>query len=314
MTTARENIPVHHHLFCKLLGFLHRPFGDWWCDERGTRREEVDIIIPMYNAYDLSARCIESVLRNSDHCRLILVDDASTDRRIASLLDGVAAIPAKALQVVKLTNQENLGFVRTVNQAYSLTRNNFVILNSDTEVPPGWLDRLFVPLEMDPAIASATPFSNAATICSFPVMGEDNEIYLGLDVEVLDDYFRLHAPSKTIDIPSGVGFCMAFSWRITNEIGLFDDEAFGRGYGEENDFCMRAFKKGYRNVLVPNLFVYHKHGGTFDPEEKKVLMGKNSTTLLARYPEYDELVRRFIEVDPAREIRERILQGLLQLQ
>ncbi len=290
----------------------------WWrwllasepCDEFGLKRGEVDIIIPLYNAYDLSAQCIESVLRNSNDCRLILIDDASSDSRIAALLERTNDIPDKSLTVIKVTNQMNMGFVKTVNRAYQFTRNNFVLLNSDTEVPPGWLDRLFAPIVNDSFVASSTPFSNSATICSFPKVGVDNEMYMGLDVESLDNYFRTYSPSSVIDIPTGVGFCMAFSRKIVEEIGLFDEEAFGRGYGEENDFCMRALYKGYRNVLVTNLFVYHKHGGTFEQSEKETLVKANLSTLLARYPEYSELVQRYLARDPAWAVRNSILQTI----
>jgi GT2 family glycosyltransferase len=45
-------------------------------------------------------------------------------------------------------------------------------------------------------------------------------------------------------------------------IGYFDEDRFGRGYGEENEFCQRAIKKGWCNLVTPNLYVYHKGGAS----------------------------------------------------
>src|SRR6185369_3514400 len=103
---------------------------------------------------------------------------------------------------------------------------------------------------------------------------------------------------------TGVGFCMAINKELTERIGLFDEETFSRGYGEENDFCMRAAKAGYRNVLVPNLFVYHKHGESFCSSEKQELLAENYQKLVNKHPDYPGRVDAFANADPARGIRE----------
>ena len=87
------------------------------------------------------------------------------------------------------------------------------------------------------------------------------------------------------------------------EVGLLDEETFGKGYGEENDWCQRAIKAGYKNVHADNLFVYHKHGGSFMSEEKKRLIAENSEKLFARYPDYKREVGAFCAIDPAKKER-----------
>ena len=71
---------------------------------------------------------------------------------------------------------------------------------------------------------------------------------------------------RSIAIPTGVGFCMYIRRACLDEIGLFDAETFGRGYGEENDFCMRAAAAGWRNVLAGDVFVYHEGAVSFSGE------------------------------------------------
>lgn len=269
------------------------------------RTDSVDIILPIYNAPELTAVCITSVLTNSVNCRLIIVNDASPDKRIESLLANVHGVPERNIEVIIHHNESNLGFVKTVNFAFSLTKGHFVILNSDTEVPPGWLDRIFAPIFAKPdLVASVTPFSNAGMACSFPEAYKDNPIFEGLSVVELDDFFRRYAPAYPIEIFTGVGFCMAFNRTAVNQIGFFDEENFGKGYGEEADWSLRAVNAGFINVLAPNLFVYHKHGGSFSAEEKNQLLSRNLDLFWKKHQCHAFKFQEFSKTDEPRLIRE----------
>ena len=64
------------------------------------------------------------------------------------------------------------------------------------------------------------------------------------------------------DLPTGVGFCLYLRRAMLDAVGLFDP-AFGLGYGEENDLCLRAARAGWRNLLADNAFVVHTGGRSF---------------------------------------------------
>jgi len=264
--------------------------------------QEIDIIIPVYNASRYLPRLFQSLARNTTSpYRLILVDDGSTDPDVWPLLNCVAQ---EHPNTVLVRNPVNQGFPKAVNIGAQHTRNHFVILNTDVEVPRGWLERLMRPIIEDPSVASTTPFSNNATICSFPRIGEDNRIFDNLDVDQVDQMFRrVKSEAVSVELPSGVGFCMGVNRRVWMEIGPFDEKTFGLGYGEENDWCMRARRKGYRNILVPNLFVYHKGAASYGDERRNRLVQDNLRKLLRRYPEYQELVDSFLKGDPIRPLR-----------
>ena len=85
-------------------------------------------------------------------------------------------------------------------------------------------------------------------------------------------------------------------------IGKFD-LAFGAGYGEENDFCLRAARLGWRNVLADDAFVVHTGGRSFEGR-KDELGGRNLAHIRARHPHYEEMVERYIAADPLRALRE----------
>ena len=50
---------------------------------------------------------------------------------------------------------------------------------------------------------------------------------------------------------------------VLEGVGYFDEKAFGKGYGEENDFCFRCFDVGYRHLLCDNTYIYHKESQSF---------------------------------------------------
>lgn len=274
-------------------------------ESEAAKKAIFDIIVPVYNAYECVVDCIASVLANTRNCRLIIINDASTDPRIGPFLDSIKPIPGRGIDVFIRHHIENVGFVRSVNHGYSYVKNHFVILNTDTTLPRRWIQRLMAPIiENEDSIASVTPFSNSASICSFPVSCENNKLYKDLPLDTLDAYFNLYGPAEPEEIPTGVGFCMGLNKKVVDLIGLFDEETFGKGYGEENDWCMRAFKAGFQNVMAMNLFVYHKGTASFTESYKDDSLRKNLAKLSDIHRKYFSMVHDFIQKDAVRDIRD----------
>lgn len=270
-------------------------------------RVPVDIIIPVYNGFQYFDALFASVGRTNVKFRLIVIDDCSSDERIVPYLKNkLSQFPGH----IFIQNESNLGFVSSVNAGLSVSEGDVVLLNTDVELPPEWLERLIAPIWLDRTVASVTPFTNSGTICSFPVFCEDNTLLPGLSVGEEDSLFRYYAP-RYQDVPTGVGFCMAMSRRALDVVGKLDDIAFKRGYGEENDWCRRAVKSGFRNVHVTNLFVFHNHGGSFLSEEKQRLMRDNALRLLEKHPEYDLEVSRYCRLDPVQIYRLQALRDYI---
>ncbi|WP_226858617.1 glycosyltransferase [Diaphorobacter aerolatus] len=86
------------------------------------------------------------------------------------------------------------------------------------------------------------------------------------------------------------------------DVGLFDVENFGKGYGEENDFCQRAEDAGWRNLHLLDTFVLHTGGVSFG--DSKSPRERAAMEKLARlHPNYAHDVHRFVQADPARPYR-----------
>ena len=264
----------------------------------------IDLLIPVYNGLEYLEPLFKSIRRNTTtEYRIVVCDDCSSDERVWKVLQNLKENDTGE-RIVLLRNKQNLGFVQTVNRLASLAENHFVIINTDIEVPPYWLERLMYPILSMQNIATTTPFTNAGTICSFPNYLEDNEMVDGKSVEEVDAVFQYVNFEKTfIEIPTGVGFCMGINKDVVDKIGMFDT-VFSKGYGEENDFCQRAIKEGYRNLHVTNLFVYHKHGGSFSSKEKELLIKKNLQLVASKHPAYMEEVNKTISEDRLKMLRE----------
>jgi GT2 family glycosyltransferase/glycosyltransferase involved in cell wall biosynthesis len=260
----------------------------------------VDVVIPVYRGRVETKRCLDSVLADTARPagRVIVVDDQSPEPALTALLDRLAA----SGRIVLLRNQDNLGFVASVNRGIEAAgAHDVALLNSDTEVPQGWLARLAGHAYAAPRIASVSPFSNNATICSYPGNAGGPPPF-GLRPAALDDAARAANAGRFVELPTTVGFCMYIRRAALAEIGRFDEQAFGKGYGEENDFCLRAAARGWRHLLACDILVVHKGAVSFGADaanRQRAAM----VALTARHPAYQRSVADFVRLDPVGRFR-----------
>jgi GT2 family glycosyltransferase/glycosyltransferase involved in cell wall biosynthesis len=266
----------------------------------------VSIVIPVYAGPEDLRRCIDSVLLYTNTpFQLTLIDDCSPDPAIGALLESYKA--HSSFRIIR--NPVNQGFVRSANTGMRATQRDVVLLNSDTEVTPHWLRKLKMAAYSDAKVATVTPFSNAAGAFSVPEVGVNAPIpfpFTPLKMARLTE--RLSSCAYP-EVPTGNGFCMYIKRAVLEEVGFFDEQNFGRGYGEENDFCMRARKAGWRNVIDDSLFIYHRGNSSFG-EEKQALLQMNRPTLDRLHPTYTGLVREFTSSPAINLIRARIGERL----
>ncbi len=252
----------------------------------------IALIVPVFNAPAETRRCLLALHQSlaSIEASVIVIDDASTDPAIADVL---SELPERW---VRVRNELNLGFVATANLGMALAGGaDVVLLNSDTEVTPGWLQALTRCAASDPQIASITPLTNNGEIASIPAFCRANP--WPDDPQAWARACAESGSPQYPDVPTGVGFCMFMRRACLDAIGAFDEQAFGRGYGEENDWCLRASAAGWRHVLCDDAFVAHQGNASFGPLGLGP-GGQAMTTLLARYPDYLSRVSAFIEADP----------------
>ena len=261
-------------------------------------KDVVDVVIPVYNGKEHLQRLMPLLFANTGQAhRFIFINDCSPDPRTREY---IVQQTAGRDDCVLIDNECNMGFTGTVNRGAAEVRSDvFVILNTDVMVPPMWLERLTAPFA-DARVGTATPFTNSGSYYSFPHSGKDNALESVEQFLKIDEAFRHIVPTdcETLEFINGTGFCMAIRKSLWDRYGGLDAEAFDKGYGEENDLSFRYLSHGYRNVLVPNLFVYHRHGGSFPTEETKKLKARHMQVLRERWSMYLELLPLFEKNDP----------------
>jgi GT2 family glycosyltransferase len=264
--------------------------------------KSITIVIPIFNAfYDIKA-CIDSVISTCDlkHVSIILIDDCSTDSRVLPYLQSLHDYP----RVTIVSNQKNIGYTKSINKAIQISGDSDVILlNSDTVVNNDWLIQLQLAAYSSPDVATVTPMSNNAGAFSFPTANSNNIIPPQISFEdaarkiVLSTQYHDCQP-----LPTGNGFCMYIKREALDIVGLFDENLFPRGYGEENHFCMRVIQNKMINLLCPHAYIFHTKSASFKSERTK-LVEEGQKVLLRQFPSYPSLVRRDFNTQELKSIR-----------
>ena len=268
---------------------------------------KIAIIVPVHGGVAVTQACLDSVFATIPvGTVVIVVDDASDEPDLVAWLDTL-----KRRRKIRLLRQpSNRGFPASVNaglrDAAGLSgRRDMVVLNSDTLVTPGWLEGLRQAVHAAPDIGTATPLSNAATILSYPHARRANPVPDADELPRLVRQAALANKRSSIEIPTAIGFCMYVRHECATQTGVFREDLFAQGYGEENDFCLRARHLGWRHVGVPGIYVAHVGGQSFG-EASSALVTRNLAVLEALHPGYHALIAAFEHADPLADARRRL--------
>lgn len=251
----------------------------------------VTVVIPVYNAPDEVKNCIDSVLKHTTlhDVEVVIINDGSPDPNV----DNVLSNYAEKVGLRILQNDKNIGYTKTVNRGLNEAgERDVVLLNSDTIVTPTWLNGLRASAYSKPKIGTITAMSDNAGAFSFPKQGVANP----KPVDMTHDAYAMRVIDQTLscafpEVPTGSGFCMYIRRDLINQIGVFDEVLFPRGYGEENEFCMRALNAGWKNVVTSWAFVFHVRTASFKGE-KDALVKAGVDVVTKRYPDYAKQVKK----------------------
>jgi glycosyltransferase involved in cell wall biosynthesis/GT2 family glycosyltransferase len=279
--------------------------------DSGSSASGIDVVIPVYGAAEALDACLASVLGHSrlpPHRLVVVVDGPQSDQVetvLAAHLDQL--VGTQAVKLVRCSQRR--GFVASVNRGMAGSDRDVVLLNSDTEVTAGWLDKLQAAAGSDPRVATVTPFSNNATICSLPEFLEANLLPAG---HTPDSFGRLvEACSQRLypQLPTGVGVCLYIKRAVLDQLGLLDEDRFGLGYGEEVELCLRASAAGHVHLLDDSTFIFHLGQRSFGASREH-LVRRASRVLRRMHRTYISQIADFIRRDPVAPARRRVLDEL----
>jgi GT2 family glycosyltransferase/glycosyltransferase involved in cell wall biosynthesis len=266
------------------------------------KRAKLAVVMPVYRDLAGTRAALEAVLAAAPRgTAVILVDDASPEPGMAGWLE---SLPRSKVQVIR--QAVNRGFPAAANAGIAAAAGRDVLLlNSDTLVPPGAIEALAAAAYAAADIGTATPLSNEATILSVPEVAGRNPMPDLAGATALQGLAARANGAGVLEIPTAIGFCMFIRHDCLAAAGGFRAEIFAQGYGEENDFCMRARQNGFRHVAALGAYVAHRGGVSFRAAGR-ALNARNAAILARLYPGYDDMVAAFIADDPLRPARRRL--------
>lgn len=257
----------------------------------------VDIIVPVYNALEDVKNCLHSLEINTDSFRVnaIIVNDKSDEDTSEWLRDFCAESSLFTL----IEHSENCGYTKAINTGLSYSQADYIVtLNSDTIVTKGWLQGLVRCIRSNKKLGIVGPLSNAASWQNVPDLLDENkqfavnDIPLEMTPDEMAELVRDASHNVYPRVPFVNGFCFMMSRNLVEAVGLLDEEAFPTGYGEENDYCIRAADAGFELAIADDAYVYHAKSKSFGHQKRKQLSSKGSKKLKEKHTE--EKVSRLI--------------------
>ena len=232
----------------------------------------VDIVVCVHNALEDVRRCLESVLsRTAIDFGLIVVNDGSDPETTTWLREYAAS--HSFIELIETNGP--LGYTRAANRGLRAGSAPYmVLLNSDTIVPRLWVECLLQCLQTDARLGIVGPLSNAASWQSIPErFAEDggweiNELPVGYNVDEYGELVHRLSEQAFPRVEFLNGFCLLMRREVIEAIGYLDEDAFPQGYGEENDYCIRAREAGFELAVADHCFVYHAKSRSFGTQAR----------------------------------------------
>ena len=239
----------------------------------GSNGTGTDIIICVHNSPEDVRSCLTSVHRTlGPRDRIIVVDDGSADET-RLICEKFALLDQYRIKLIR--RPEGSGFCRAANAGLrESSAPCVVLLNSDTIVPPGWLDSIAACMAANWQIGIVGPLSNAGgwqSIPEYKTGGPPNNLVRDdlESIEAIHKFCRGFRPRFEYPIVEQVnGFCLAIRREVLDTIGLLDEKHFPMGYGEESDFNFRAQDAGFLSAVAIDCFVYHAKTKSYSTEDR----------------------------------------------
>lgn len=306
---AKAINPELAHLMSGNIELAKRRIGAMPAPDK-NRVSSVDVVVPVYNALEDVQKCLASLQRNTDgfNVRIIVVNDGSEQDTTQWLREFCNGKPLFQL----IEHAKNSGYTKAVNTGLKASNADYAVTqNSDTIVSKGWLMGLIRCMESAPSIGIVGPLSNAASWQNVPDLHDEtgafavNEIPNGYSVDEMAELVRSASTRVYPRLPFANGFCFMIKKAVFEKIGFMDEENFPIGYGEENDFCIRAIDAGFEIAIADDTYVFHAKSKSFGHENRKKLSQQGTESLkrkhtAAKYFSRVEAVKKTEELDEVR--------------
>jgi len=243
----------------------------------------VDIIVCVHNALSDVEKCLDSIIKNTDHAYTLFIVNDGSDLKTTEYL---TSFQKKNAHVRMYHNTEAKGYTTSANIGLKASSSDYaILLNSDTITPTGWLIPLLECGESDERIGIIGPLSNAASWQSIPLRFDTNgdwainELPRGFDISQMSELVYQLSSKSFPKVAFINGFCFVIKKRVIDNIGYLNEKAFPYGYGEENDYCLRATSKGFHLAIADQAYIFHAKSKSYTHATRLKLSKQSSNTL-----------------------------------
>ena len=261
-------------------------------------KEHVDIIICVHNAYEDVKRCIETVYEyTTEPFSIIIVDDGSE----VQTRDYLRTLVENSTNIKLIRNEKGNGYTVAANMGLKASEAEYcVLLNSDTIVTIGWIDKMINCMKSNESIGIVGPLSNTASWQSVPKLfnsegdWSQNLIPEGFMVEDVGSLIEKYSAQIYVHVPLLNGFCLMIHRKVIDSIGFFDEKNFAKGYGEEDDYNLRAYKAGFKLAIADDTYIYHAQSKSYSNKKRLELCQVSGEKLRMKHG--DKLLDEFINI------------------
>ncbi|RMF23503.1 MAG: glycosyltransferase family 2 protein, partial [Cyanobacteria bacterium J083] len=248
---------------------------------------KVDIVVCVHNALDDVKLCLDSVEKNTfRQYNLVIINDGSNQATTQYLRQ----FAEQRQHCVLIENSAAQGYTKAANQGLQASQGDYVVLlNSDTIVSRLWLERLLECAESESNIGIVGPLSNAASWQSVPELFDEqggwaiNSLPEGCSIDDWAEIVNLVSQKLFPRVPFINGFCFLIKRSLIEKIGYLDEVSFPKGYGEENDYCLRAANAGFELAIADHAYVYHAKSKSYGHQQRKLLAQAGGKALQSKH-------------------------------
>lgn len=266
----------------------------------------IDVVVCVHNGLEAVKACLDSIQRKTiQEINLIIIDDGS-DKTTKRYLERFA----KRYPCTIIRNEKARGYTASANQGLKHSRSEYcVLLNSDTIVTPRWLENLTETMESDQRVGIVGPLSNAASWQSVPTTDSSkNLLEPNMTVDQMAEI--VYYSSEKI-FPRTMflnGFCLMIKREVMDRIGYFDEINFPIGYGEEDDYCLRARGANFKLKIANHCYIYHQKSASFGSDRRKKLAQSGKAALFRKHgmKEVKQSIQKMVDHQPLQETRKKI--------
>lgn len=212
-----------------------------------------DIVIPTHRTQEATKQCLNNIACLMSNLRIILIDNGNEEDFF------------ETPWLIRIPSAENLGFIKATNMGIARSTAPYIVLqNSDTLIFNNIYDKMAKVFEQDSQVGVVgTIFSPSPcwqSINNLPQWGMDK--YRGTDAEIAAQISKDYA-GQWQEVGGMVAFaCVMIKREVIQNCGYLS-ERFGVGFGDDDEYCWRVQKAGYKVAVAKDCYIWHGHRTTF---------------------------------------------------